>query len=159
MLKKDLAEALGISAPMVSKLAARGMPVHSIDAARKWRASNLSQGHTKRFRAAPVPRQADPVAAAESINQRLRDAGCASGWAGHGDLVDSLRQAMRAIPPARRHELALYQGCWVALLGREPTFVEANDEEWIGDDLPWFEIAAGLRPMPHGAMTSDTEEA
>ena len=74
MLKKDLASALGISGPMVSKLSARGMPTHSIDAARQWRAANLSQGYTKRFRApaagakparvpdAEGPAQAEPAA-------------------------------------------------------------------------------------------------
>lgn len=50
MLKKDLATALGISGPMVSKLSARGMPTHSIDAASRWRAANLAQSYTKRYR-------------------------------------------------------------------------------------------------------------
>lgn len=159
MLKKDLAEALGISAPMVSKLAQRGMPVHSIDAARKWRASNLSQGHTKTFRAPSVPRTLDPVAVAEAANCSLHDVHMTPAWHERAPLVDELREAMQAIPPHRRHELHLFLCCWDALMGRLPTLVERGGEEWVVDDAPWFEIAAGLLPMPAWAMASDTEEA
>lgn len=48
---KDLAYALGISDSMASRLAKKGMPTHSIEAAEKWRAKNLDPSLTKRNRA------------------------------------------------------------------------------------------------------------
>lgn len=44
---KDLAYALGISDSMASRLAKKGMPTHSIEAAQKWRAKNLDPSMTK----------------------------------------------------------------------------------------------------------------
>lgn len=48
---KDLAYALGISGSMASRLAKKGMPTHSIEAAEKWRAKNLDPSMTKQNRA------------------------------------------------------------------------------------------------------------
>lgn len=147
MLKKDLAEALGISGAMVSKLAARGMPTHSIAAARHWRAANLSQGHTKQFRAPPVPRTVDPVAIADRLNHELRDNLEAAPEVRQA-LAAKLRAAMRAIPVGRLCELRLFLGCWEQLLGRFPTLFEIDGEEFVDNDHPWYEIAAELAPMP-----------
>lgn len=47
---KDIAYALGISDSMASRLAKRGMPTHSIEAAQKWRAKNLDSSMTKQNR-------------------------------------------------------------------------------------------------------------
>jgi hypothetical protein len=47
---KDIAYALGISDSMASRLAKRGMPTHSIEAAEKWRAKNLDSSMTKQNR-------------------------------------------------------------------------------------------------------------
>lgn len=47
MTQNELAEALGISKGQCSKLAARGMPTHSLEAARAWRRSNLDPAWTK----------------------------------------------------------------------------------------------------------------
>ena len=49
-LRKDLAVALGVSAATVTRDAAAGMPTHSVDAAREWRAAN------RRARVSPPPR-------------------------------------------------------------------------------------------------------
>ena len=56
MLKKDLAQALDLSPSMVSRLAKMGMPVDSIEAARRWRERNLETMRRKEFRAPSVPR-------------------------------------------------------------------------------------------------------
>ena len=47
MLKKELADALGISGPMVSKLAKRGMPTDSVERAQRWRKRHLEPGRLK----------------------------------------------------------------------------------------------------------------
>ena len=51
MLKKELADALGISGPMVSKLAKRGMPTDSVERAQRWRKRHLEPGRIKSNRA------------------------------------------------------------------------------------------------------------
>lgn len=51
MTGKELAQALGISAAMVSKLKDRGMPTESVDAARRWRDVYLQPGRVKGIRA------------------------------------------------------------------------------------------------------------
>jgi hypothetical protein len=51
MRKGDLAIALGISTEMVRKLAKRGMPTHTIEAAKSWRGKNLEPVRTKQYRA------------------------------------------------------------------------------------------------------------
>lgn len=53
MLKKDLAEQLGISAAMVSKLVKRGMPTDSVERARRWRRRHLEPGRVKGVRFDP----------------------------------------------------------------------------------------------------------
>ncbi len=56
MLKKELADALGISGPMVSKLAKRGMPTDSVERAQRWRKRHLEPGRLKTNRASgPTP--------------------------------------------------------------------------------------------------------
>lgn len=47
MLKKDLAQALGVSGAMVSKLAKRGMPTDSLERAQRWRKRHLEPGRMK----------------------------------------------------------------------------------------------------------------
>jgi transcriptional regulator with XRE-family HTH domain len=55
MMQKELAEALGVSPAMVSKLAKRGMPTDSLERAQRWRKRHLEPGRIKRNRAAPAP--------------------------------------------------------------------------------------------------------
>jgi len=50
MNKSELARSLGISRQMVYKLMYRGMPTHSIEAAKGWRRQNLDVTQTKTWR-------------------------------------------------------------------------------------------------------------
>ena len=54
MLRRDLAQALGVNAATVTRDAAAGMPTHSVEAARQWRLEN------RRARVAPPPRRGEP---------------------------------------------------------------------------------------------------
>ncbi len=78
MTRKALGTALGISGPMVTKLAARGMPCHDVDAARRWRDRHLEPARRKEARAdtagmplaaplAPAPAAAPTDAATASL--------------------------------------------------------------------------------------------
>lgn len=50
---RQMARELGCSAALVVKMRAAGMPMHSVDAARRWRAANV------RVRVRPVPTGAE----------------------------------------------------------------------------------------------------
>ena len=74
MTRKALATALGLSGPMVSKLAARGMPCHDVDAARRWRDRHLEPARRKESRpdtaasmAPAAPLAAPPDGATASV--------------------------------------------------------------------------------------------
>jgi hypothetical protein len=56
--QKDLAAALGVSTPFVSKYKKRGMPVNSVEAARGWIATSL--GQSKAVPASPGPPITEP---------------------------------------------------------------------------------------------------
>lgn len=64
MTMTDLARQLGLSKGQVSKLAAKGMPVDDLDAAKRWRHNNLDPSWAKSERGSPsyrVPGADDPV--------------------------------------------------------------------------------------------------
>lgn len=50
MKKKDLAQALGISASMVSRLSRRGMPTDCVERAKRWRKRHIEPGRIKGVR-------------------------------------------------------------------------------------------------------------
>ncbi len=62
MQKKELAELLGISASMVSRLAKRGMPTDTIERAKRWRNRHLEPSRVKSNRLDPkaAPAQGAP---------------------------------------------------------------------------------------------------
>lgn len=83
MQQKELAEALGISPTMVSKLVKRGMPATSLEAAQRWRRRHLEPARLKNARMAfaagllPSPVEENPDAepsAAEADSTEYRAA-------------------------------------------------------------------------------------
>ena len=62
--QSELASRLGVSASVVTRDKARGMPTHDVDAARAWRAKHVRQRVTVgRDAPPPAPPQADSIAA------------------------------------------------------------------------------------------------
>lgn len=63
MTGKELAEGLGISQAMVSRLLKKGMPDDSVDRARRWRNRNMQRGRMKGIRldTRPVPTLKPPT--------------------------------------------------------------------------------------------------
>lgn len=107
MKKKDLAQALGISGSMVSRLAKQGMPTDSVSAARAWRELHLETVRMKGFRADTLytPQPSKRVPAAEDAMRTARavlDAGGAFGVVEPG-----LRAALKAVPDHERHLVGL----------------------------------------------------
>ena len=134
MLKKDLAEQLGISGAMVSRLAKRGMPTDSLERAQRWRRRHLEQGRMKGNRfdpnqmaaPPPTPASAKPAPPLESPSPDtvllreiemaarcfavvLRGADEASGAL----LLAELRQRLRLLPPGAQPAMPVRT--WIAL--------------------------------------------
>lgn len=70
MNQRELAEALGVGPAVVTRLKGRGMPVHSVEAAREWR---LAHGSRHRVPKAPClePRGGTPAVAGSMSAQLL----------------------------------------------------------------------------------------
>ena len=111
MFKKELAEQLGISGAMVSKLAKRGMPTDTLERAQRWRRRHLEPGRVKGQRmgkAAPPPaRQASranpvtvPVEKVEALGMEANEFMAAfPGEPQSDDLIDQLRTVLREVWP------------------------------------------------------------
>ncbi len=163
MLKKDLAIALGISAPMVTKLHQRGMPIDSVEAAQQWRRQHLDPGRVKPGTSTPRRRQADPVLPApvdaeqalqsaqwlmDTASERLRAGGDI------GPLVQSMRLSLAAVPVEIRPRL-LWCAEVAEVLTRhahavldvpargERTKAEMTEDEAFDMGAFWYQIAAG----------------
>ena len=121
MTQKELAQALGISPGMVSRLAKRGMPTDSLQRAQRWRKRHLEPGRVKGARFDPnavldaqthaPAREQSPAAAPSPIENLVRLAAKMQALAqaanaelievgGRGELVDlePLRCALREWP-------------------------------------------------------------
>ena len=114
MLRKDLAQALGISAGMVTRLAKRGMPCDSVDSARRWRERHLEPARTKFNRAPSMRRRttADDdradIGAAEALRQVTDLSAAAHALLPLGEFATiepALRRALRSVPDEYRDDL------------------------------------------------------
>ena len=112
MTQAELARQLGISGAMVSKLRRRGMPTHSLEEAKAWRARNLDPGLTKEMRRPDlVPtRRDDEVAVVNELGRLAhRD------FDRYGEL---LRGAFLALATEQQDQVVLELEVWDALCGR-----------------------------------------
>lgn len=75
MKKAELAQALGISASMVSRLAKRGMPVDCVDRAKRWRNRHIEPGRIKGVRFDPKAEAQRQAALHEAIQAATQQAG------------------------------------------------------------------------------------
>lgn len=118
-LKADLARDLGLSGASISKLAARGMPTHSREAAEAWRHANLQPSWMKpttRARGAASPADLEPDDDGDAllaIVRRMADlaADDPTPW------LAPLREVLRELHPSRWAEVSLTLDTWRALLG------------------------------------------
>lgn len=134
MLKKDLAEQLGISPAMVSRLSKRGMPTDTLERAQRWRKRHLEPGRVKGSRfdpnaqaseRAPVidlvvtnweSQMASPLALAADVELGARFAGIAlngNDAQAAADMVAEVRELVRKLPLSARPKMPLC--VWVAL--------------------------------------------
>lgn len=107
MLKKTLAQGLGISPSMVSRLAKQGMPTHSLEAAQAWRHENLSPARTVNMRA-DMPDPPKQHAAVKTAEQAMTVARGVLDLGGDFAAIEPVaRAALRAVPEHLRHLVGL----------------------------------------------------
>jgi hypothetical protein len=121
--QNHLAELLDLSRSAVSRLAARGMPTSSVEAAQAWRKANLDPARTKGNRCDEY-RRGRPAAPASDEAQCLRlvralmDAAAAALEADQriDHLTPSLRHALAAVPFQQRDAVGLDVGVMAVLV-------------------------------------------
>lgn len=116
MTLTDLARGLHISKGQASKLAARGMPTSSIDAAIAWRKSNLDPAWAK----IPGSGRVEPIHlrgrdALARITRLALAAHAELGTPGLASHLPGLRIALKAIPAKDRPKVAMPVEIWDAL--------------------------------------------
>jgi hypothetical protein len=99
--QRFIARELGISAAALSKLKTRGMPVTSIEAARRWRIANCN----------PLKVKSAPPPTVHTYNERIRPLAIealAALKAGHFETVaPNLRAVLSGVPLQHRAEIQL----------------------------------------------------
>jgi hypothetical protein len=159
-----LARVLGLSKAAVSRAKKRGMPTHSIEAARAWRDQNLNPMLRKdinTFRkvgSGYSMGKVDPRARIERV-QALMELGGGAIRSGTFDaLKEPIQKAMRDVPNEHREKVMLSAAVMDALLtgfpmpaadsddtsaGRPAPGAAMSDEEAAAMGAFWFSMAAG----------------
>lgn len=137
LFQKDLAEALGISPAMVTKLKQAGMPINSIAAAKRWRDANLRHSLRKESRGwgndpGQLPAADDdenfaemPAADTTSIDLVTRLASEAEKDFPRWET--DLRSALRMVPMTLRHLVTMPMAVWNSLTAEFCRQIEANE--------------------------------
>jgi hypothetical protein len=103
----EIGRALSLSRQAVSRAAKEGMPVHSIEAAHAWRRQNLDPARRKRGAFDEELRMRAVVTRAEELGELAGEALARDSEAAFAALVQPLREALRAVPPAGRGRVKL----------------------------------------------------
>lgn len=159
MLKKELAQHLGVSESMVSRHAKQGMPTDSVERAQRWRKRHLEPGRVKGSRYDSKAKPAEKAAKMPDIAQCVALLGEAlqAGPVPHdAPLLLNTRHALRTLPDwrAAAESVEMPVRVWVRLiavacsddvLGRVRAMVQAcnmtaaqlADELHDGDAPTW----------------------
>jgi hypothetical protein len=119
MKQRELAKALGISAPMVTKLKARGMPTSAVDEASAWRDRHIDPALVKTMRR-PDLVEVDQTRAVDRANDLGRRADQALGrgsWRAFVRHIEQLRAEFRTLAPKDEERVQLSLDVWDALCG------------------------------------------
>lgn len=123
MLKKELAQLLGVSESMVSRHAKQGMPTDSVERAQRWRKRHLEPGRVKGQRYDPKAKAATTTKAAPAPDLgaciSLLDHALQLGPVPHdAPVLTNTRTALRTMPNWRiaTESLAMPVRVWVRLM-------------------------------------------
>lgn len=119
MNQKEMAALLGISAAAVSKLVKRGMPVDSLERAKRWRKRHLEPSRIKGARFDPAaPAMSDDAAAVAEVERlavlllpKVADTGT---YLDQEQTIEPLRRALRDLPEDAQPRMP--PAMWRALL-------------------------------------------
>lgn len=143
LTQTQLGAALGLSQAAISQSVAKGMPTHSIAAARAWREANLDPARAK-----PAPR-------APSLSALLEEAEALLDVGGDiGPLMPDLRLALRQVPDDQRAAVAMSVDLWHVLVKHVADACEPERGAALtpakADEMGvfWFSMAAGEPWMP-----------
>lgn len=148
-----IGRALGLSPASMTKCKRMGMPVHSVDAARTWRAINIAptmHGHIKRQAAAPTPSPSQALPHALALLD-IAAAALASGQSIDA-LVPVLRLALRAVPEHEREPdmmlpvevmEVLTADVFNAIAHQDTHHTDMTDDEAAEVGRFWYQVAAG----------------
>ncbi len=108
--QNHLAELLGVSKGSASRMAAKGMPTDSLEAAAAWRKTHLDPARTKgnrfdehrRPRTVPQPDHVRHASELMAVAHAALQSGCDID-----SMVPLLRAALRAVPAAQRDDVEL----------------------------------------------------
>ena len=158
--QKALAAALGIDPAMVSRDKRKGMPIHSIEAAQRWRDENLRVRYTPEKDYGAVTRAIDGESAAKQASSLLHAAG--ELWEAGGDvfpMLYTIKQAMASVPPSQRNRVLVSFEVMDLLTAEVRLFKDRDDffdliegkcypcDKEAGDDgfmgAFWYSVAAG----------------
>lgn len=128
LLQKDIAQGLGISPAMVTRLKARGMPTHSVSAAAEWRRSNLDPALVKGVRMTRPAAVGEPGRQGPDQLEIVRQLGALAAIDPAPWLAE-LRLALAAVPAARRDEVELSIEVWDALLAHVLPLLDKCEDE------------------------------
>ena len=158
--QKDLAEALGISPAMVTKLKQAGMPINSIAAAKRWRDANLRHSLRKESRgwandhdqlpAADDDENFAEIPAADTTSIDLVTRLASEAEKDFPRWEADLRKALRLVPVSQRDLINLPVTLWHALTAEFMRGIEAHE---AADPK-----LAALRESETGAMTPEDVE-
>lgn len=162
MTLKDLAAALGISGPMVSRLVKRGMPTDSVERARRWRHRHLNPLQMKGQRIGSPPSPAPPASVPpaapalcdDAVRHALALAELAADLLPRGSFASVeplLRAALRAVPAEARASVEMAVDVWSALTVDVLRVCREFDDDAraAGEvlDVPTGDAAADLAPF------------
>jgi hypothetical protein len=155
--QQDLARALGVHASVITRDKARGMPVHSIEAARSWRAKNRRP--RMKMRATPaaeaasqtlpaMPTEPDPLAYARELAAAAHVLLLLGLFA---QIEPELRQALQDVPVEHRPLVIMPLEVWDALtaeIGAGMDCTAPGEGETQGEpdetvEAFWYMAAAG----------------
>ena len=148
-----IGRALNLSPASMTKCKRMGMPVHSVEAARTWRAINIAptmHGHIKRQAAPPTPSPSQALPHALALLD-IAAAALASGQTIDA-LVPVLRLALRAVPEHERDPDMMLQrevmevltaDVFNAIKQQDAPHTDMTDDEAAEVGRFWYQVAAG----------------
>lgn len=160
MLKKELAQLLGVSESMVSRHSKQGMPTDSVERAQRWRKRHLEPGRVKGIRYDSNAKPAEKAATRSDLGQcvALLDEALKAGPVPHDSpILLNTRHALRTLPDwrAAAESSEMPVRVWVRLIAAVSSFDLVSRARGLDQSLVMTERQLYERAFPEWALPSD----